>query len=372
MENVSHAEVAAFRLRRHHLTPRARPGALAQVARDVCGVQAQLPAPAELAFRVRVAGLTREQVRRALEQDRTLVRTWTVRNTVHVLTAEEFPVHIAAVRDASLHRIHQWLGRSGLTPDRTKVIGDAAVEALGDGPLTRRALDSRLVEILGPRDDDLMRPWSLSAVRLAACDGRICFGPNRGQESTYVRADQWLPDPEPLDPAEAQAALLRSYLRSYGPAVPADFSHWSALPAKTAQAAFARLRGELVEVAVDGQPAHLLSDDLESLRGAESARDAVSLLGHFDVFLLGHKDKGHLIAQQHYKKVYQKAGWINPVVLVGGRVAAVWSYRRSGRRLAATVEPFGKVSRKARTRIEHLIGDLAEFLSLDATVSYKE
>lgn len=83
-----------------------------------------------------------------------------------------------------------------------------------------------------------------------------------------------------------------------------------------------RLRGELVEVSLDGTRALLLAEDLDALERVQPSR-SVRLLPSFDVYLLGHRDKSHLVDAAHYKEVYRNAGWIWQTVLVDGRVVGV-------------------------------------------------
>jgi len=68
--------------------------------------------------------------------------------------------------------------------------------------------------------------------------------------------------------------------------------------------------------------------------------EAANLLASFDPFLLGHRDKSDLIEKAHYKKVFRKAGWISPVILVGGKVVGTWDYTRLGKRLRVVLRPF--------------------------------
>jgi hypothetical protein len=84
---VGWPEILALRLRRQHLAERApRADALAVVS-DIAGLHAQLAASAELTLWARVAGLERDAVTRALREDRTLVKTWAMRGTLHLLPA---------------------------------------------------------------------------------------------------------------------------------------------------------------------------------------------------------------------------------------------------------------------------------------------
>jgi len=88
--------------------------------------------------------------------------------------------------------------------------------------------------------------------------------------------------------------------------------------------------------------------------------------------MLGHFDKKHLVDQAHYKEVYRKAGWLSPVVLLGGRVVGTWSYKRHGSQLSLTVMPFDSLSRVVRNKIKEKAADLGRFLEVTCVVTFSE
>ena len=92
----------------------------------------------------------------------------------------------------------------------------------------------------------------------------------------------------------------------------------------------AALGEDATEIDVDGSSRLVPRDDLGALASARMAVPVVRLLPSFDPYMLGHRDKGHLVAAAHYKRVYRSQGWLSPVVLVNGRAVGVWSYRRKG------------------------------------------
>ena len=57
--------------------------------RDVGGLQAQLLDAAALGIRARSLGLRRDNVDRALREERTIVRTWLMRGTIHVVAEDD-------------------------------------------------------------------------------------------------------------------------------------------------------------------------------------------------------------------------------------------------------------------------------------------
>ena len=90
----------------------------------------------------------------------------------------------------------------------------------------------------------------------------------------------------------------------------------------------------------------------------------VRLLPYFDTFLVGHRERVHLVAREHHGKIYRPQGWISPVVLVDGRITAVWGHALEKDRLRVTVEKFAPISRQVRTGILEEAEDLARFLGM--------
>src|ERR1044071_9891680 len=97
MMKISWAQAAAWRMRQQYLDRRAPAGSMLAVASRLRGLHAQLMSPAELAVWARVDDLDRGDVRRALWDDRTLVKTWAMRGTLHLLPAGELPLWHAAL-----------------------------------------------------------------------------------------------------------------------------------------------------------------------------------------------------------------------------------------------------------------------------------
>ena len=89
--------VTARRMARHALAEPAAHLSPAGMAGLLCGVHAQVFSAAELSIGRRIAGATRADVRRALGPERTLVKTFGPRGTVHLLPAADLPVWTGAL-----------------------------------------------------------------------------------------------------------------------------------------------------------------------------------------------------------------------------------------------------------------------------------
>jgi uncharacterized protein YcaQ len=352
--------IASFRLRRHHLLDEP-PADAVTICRDMCGVQAQVMSAAYLQLWTRNHALTRAGIEDALWKTRTLVKTSLMRQTLHLIPTDEFAIYIAALRPSRFAQAMRIMDRCGITREESAALIPLIMETLSSGPLSRPAIAAAI----RPKASKQVRFWmenSWSLVRLPVAQGLICYGRGEGNAIVFIRTDHWLPKLklERMSATEAQCALLRKYLRAYGPATLHDFAHWAGLPMQEVRSLPALLKAELVEVPGEKKNSFLLREDVAVLNSSPTPRASIRLLPHFDSYLLAHRDKDHLLSAKHYKRVYRNQGWISPVVLINGAIAGVWSYKLQGK-LSVEIEPFGKLSKAERAGIEREAESLAQF-----------
>src|SRR6266571_1076475 len=119
---LSRAQVNSWRLSRHHLDKRARKDQIERIVSDLCGVQAQVLSYAGLAIWARVEGITTQDVQDALWKHHSLVKTWCMRGTLHLLAASDLPVYVAA-RKLNLVVKRDWLAPNVGEEERKKIVG---------------------------------------------------------------------------------------------------------------------------------------------------------------------------------------------------------------------------------------------------------
>ncbi len=310
-------------------------------------MQAQEPRAARLAFRARARGLTAADIDRARTEERSLLRAWCMRRTVHLFPAEDaswiLPLFAPIIVRWSRKRLADFgLDRRG--QDRALKLLHDAVGA--DGPLTRPELGERL-ERAG---FETGQEFKVHLWLLATLDGSLCLGPDRGGQTCLVRTEDWLGPLEPRPRDESLAELARRYLRAYGPADERDMARWAGLPLRDTKLAFGRIAAEL------RRPA----------RAAPAP--VVRLLGAYDNYNLGYVDRSFAIEPEHQRKVNPGGGIIRPAVIVDGRIVGTWSSKRAGKRLAVTIEPFAMLAPEITAAIEAEVEDLGRFEGLVATI----
>lgn len=370
-------QVAAFRLSRHHLSKRAPTRALVSVVRDMAGAQAQVLSAAQISLWTRVCDLRVQDVEAAL-RERALAKASCMRRTLHLLPSQDLGIFVRGSARRAEREI-RWVRGKGVSDRVLRALIDAALRAL-DQPLTRRELAERVSRSLGVRVRGYVgggwgsrtRVPAVAAggltfpiiylLHLVGARGVVCSGPSRGNEPTFVRADAWIPQWRDVPRERAERELLRRYLRAFGPATPSDFASWVGMPLAEAREIWAREEADIAPVSVEGWRAAVLRGDLLALKRAGSEQQLVRLLPYFDSFLLGHKEREHLVATGNRTSVYRAQGWVAPVVLVDGRVVGVWAHAREGNRLRVRITKFASISRRIIVGIREEARELGRFL----------
>jgi Winged helix DNA-binding domain len=364
--SLSEDQVRLLRLRSQRLTGD-RPGDVHEVVRVMGGIQAQDTAASRLAVRPRGAGLDARAVRHACNRERSLVRTWAMRGTLHMVAAEDVGWLVALLGPAFAAANRRRRLQLGLDDDRSARGLRAIGKVLADGPLPRGELVSRLAGegvVVDPRSQ---APAHL--VAYAAMRGLVCRGPDLDDdEPTYVLLDDWLGGgPPALEPEAALAELTRRYLGAHGPATPADLAAWAGIAAGRARRGFQLVAGELVEVEAAGAPAWTLAGTPPPRPGRGAP--CVRLLYRFDDYLLGWRGRDLVLSPRFARRIQAGGGWIHPAVVVDGRVVGTWRLAaKAGDRLTVTVEPFEPLD-GALPGLEAEAADLGRFLAATAALS---
>ena len=408
-QSISAAELRALRLRGQLLTgPQA--ASVAAAAVHLGGLQAQAAPPAQLAVRARTSGLATADVDRACGASREVTRTWAMRGTLHILATRDVRWMTGLFGPLVAGRGRRRRAQLGLDDGLCeRALAALAVILAGSHPLTRAELVSRLagegVQIA------LRTQQPPHLLGYAAGRGLICRGPDRpgrasppdgpdgpggrsrggpgdpggsgrvdgggsgdpdagagaGGEPTYVLLDEWAPHAPALGRPEALAELARRYLGGYGPASREDFTAWSGLPAAECTRALDLLAGDLVAVSAAGTRLFALAGHAV----AEPADPPPRLLGQFDPYLLGYRDRGLVLDAGYAPRIQTGGGFVHSVVLIGGRVAGTWRLTRApgrARRARLTVEPFMALPADGTDGLASEAADIGRFLGLDVSL----
>ena len=270
-----------------------------------------------------------EAVQRALSE-RIVVRSWPLRGTLHVTASEDLRWMLAL----SAPRV---IARSALRYRQLELdasvfeAADRALSAVMQGGWARTRVEVN--EALRKAGIDPAGQRSYHILHRLALDGRICFGPMKGKQHTFVLLDEWISPSMTLSREEALAELARRYFSSRGPASDRDFAWWAGLTLGDARAGMESVEASFAGAEMDGRK-YLRP---ESDAGRPDEHPAVDLLPGFDEFMLGYTDRSAAVATAHARRLASSNGVFRPTLLVNGEVAGIWKARRT--RSVLQIEP---------------------------------
>jgi uncharacterized protein YcaQ len=365
MNTISSAQIQELRLRAQHLhRPDNQPDlSVGQLMSAVFALQAQDKVAAYRSLWVRGGRYMAEtDVTHALEEERSVVRTWCMRGTLHLLPAADLGWLLPLFGSRFIRQTRRRYEQLGLTVKHFRRANGLLPRLLNkEGPLTRPELARQLADEGIPTQGQAIH----HLLRRAALEGIICFGPGRNGEETYVALETWLEMSNPLADNEALALLARRYLRAFGPATPADMAAWSGLSKTQCRSGFSRNSDDLLELATAAGPIWLLRDWAGWLDEPAGNQTTVRLLPGYDAFLLGYQDRDLTVPTAYAKEVHPGGGLIRATVLVNGRAAGTWKVERRKNNLVVKIAPFFKLNEGVMSLLEEEVQDLGRFHDMD-------
>lgn len=296
------------------------------VVRDLCGVQAQFLSNALHALRIRCGGEAAADG---------LVKSWTVRGTMHVFAESDLPLFLHRGRSHFLRPCDRMGADEWISLERKEYFAGLIVEKIGEGVDGREALKAECFAAgMTEREaESVFNPWG-GTIRALCEEGRIC---HKVQEKKAYRL---CPPFVPMEEKAARLELARRYFAHYGPATVRDAAcffgasqtqvkGWlDALPAKSVQC-----EGKTYFYIGSGE------DD-----GAEIP--ACIFLAGFDPLMLGYrKEESLYLPGEHLRGVFSLAGIVMPALLLHGRVLGKW--KKKGRKLEISLfESLGEADKR--------------------------
>ena len=363
---------------RHALAPSAGAATVEEAVAAMTCLHATESANVYLSAHAR-SRATRADIDRALFDERTVVRQLAMRRTVFAFPRDLLPAvwgsasaRVAAQLGA---RLAKEIDSAGLAPDGATWVRDACAAVLaelGSGPATTAMLRERIpmldvrLQVAPGKSYGGEFPVAPRVLSTLAADGAVLRGRNDGGWRTarpyWTLASEWLGEQvAPLGERAGYAALVESWLRTFGPGTEADVVWWLGATKGAVRRAFADLSAVQVELA-DGTPAWLLPDDVDEV---PAPGDWAALLPALDPTTMGWKQRDFYLGE-HAAKIFDRNGNGGPTMWWNGRIVGGWTQDPDG---TVVLVPVAPLPRAARDPLEAEAARLTAWLDGDVVRS---
>jgi len=371
---VSLEKMTRFYLQNHGLAERASKTDIIGVVGKICGLHAQLPMTPHHSLWNRIEEFKAEMLDQLMYRDKSLVKTWFMRGTLHIIPTLELPVYHNSLRRMWFEHQGKYMNDPRWPPaeEREKELYPMIKEVLAEKPLLRKELSERVRLLLANRIrpyEELFSAWG-GILKETSYLGLTVHAEPSGREACFARLDKWLPsiDLNEVDEQTAKQQLLKKYLHGYGPASAQDFACWSGMLTSEAKEIIGETDG-LKKFRVEGARAELsmLEEDFPALERADlGAEVPPRLLPKYDPYLMGHKNRSRIIREDMLQKVYRPiVGEVAATVLVNGRIVGTWTSKRSRRALRIFVRPLEKITEETLSSLKPVANEFAQFVGAE-------
>jgi hypothetical protein len=328
----------------------------AEVVRWLGAVQAQDYMGALLAVGCRLKNAKEKDIETAIAE-KTIVRTWPMRGTLHFVAPEDAKWILQLLtprvisRAASVHR------NSGLDKkifDKSKKIIIKALQG------KKQLLRSEMYQVLEDAKINTSNTRGLHILGVLAQEGLICFGPRIGKQPSFVLLDDWISNHKSLAGDEAIAELTERYFTSHGPATIQDFCWWSGLTQAEAKRGLEMVKQILVEEKINGQ-----SFWMKATIPAKITTPGIYLLPPFDEYLVAYKDRSAALEGLHSRKVFTINGIFSPVIIINGKIAAIWKRTITKKEVIIELQAFQKFTPPQKEGIRKAAKKYSRFIGLE-------
>ena len=323
MDLLNKSIINQYLLSKQHLLPESKSGSIIQIAEDLCGLHATCPTTPYLSLFVRMNGFSKIDLNAEIEKTKSLIRTRSIRNTLHLLPLDKFFSVFAATRLQTEKRSEQYLKHLGMTIDEFDFTAERIVIALSGRGLTANEIKREIGNLKFTN-----HVINILCDRLSIVRGKI----NGGWKSNihrYYRFEDFYPDfdSKGYQAEKAPEELIMSYIKTYGPVLEVDMIWWSGLKKTMVTEALKRIPDALTKLEIVDSPGHffMLAEDYKMLRQFTTAENTiVHFLPAMDPYVMGYKNRNRFMNEAFSDFVYDRFGNAAPVIILQGEMIGIW------------------------------------------------
>lgn len=290
------------------------------VIRDLCGVQAQFFPNAMHSLKIRCNDYDEQTIADGL------VKSWSVRGTVHVFAESDLPLFIRCHNGES-YRKNEWGGYTfwnqrdkwALTPERQKYLADIIIAAVSERAYTRDELKElcRAHGMTQLEEGSMFESWG-GGIRELCERGFMHYVVQ--EKKAYIASPKFKPIPE----EEAKLEIARRYFTNIAPATIHDAMYYTGAKQAEVKNWLKILPVESFDC--EGKTYYYIPNGKSYGKGIPPCL----FLAGFDQLMLGYQKKESIyLRQEHLRGIFNLAGIVMPSILLNGKVVGKWKKKNA-------------------------------------------
>jgi hypothetical protein len=294
--------------------------------------------------------------------DRSIVRTWPMRGTLHFVSAEDIhwmrrllapkAIAVAAARRGALGLLES---------DFARCENVFLKELSGGRQLTRDSLYAVMSDAAVSPDNQR----GMHIIRHLAMDGLLCFGSHEGKQPSFALLNDWCPETKVLSHDESLAQLAHRYFTSHGPATIDDLVRWAGLNVRDVKTGIELASDVLTRETIKGK----FHWTAQGLRAASQTSPLAHLLPGFDEYMLGYKDRSFALAPEHANAICPgNNGIFIATIVIDGAVVGTWSKTDKKNTVQIKLNPFEPLTDIKLAAIQIAADRYGRFMSKKAEI----
>ena len=325
------------------------------VLKNSVGIQSQAQRMAEINLAIKSKQLDLSKLSKDYDQQK-IVRSWSQRWTLHLLTVEDWNLVINARSQEHLPN-NYYLGEKELvlkaekelTPylDQQRNLSKPELIEFLSSKMTEQQLDTNLIYAI---------------LQTLTANGHGLFNPNSTTQQFQLVSAKDVYQPMSIENAVQQ--LIVEYLKGYAPASLEDFVKWTGIKVGIVRPIWKQVTSDMEHVEIDGvinyAPHFLTKSELQDIDN--KVHDNVQIAAHFDALMTGYIQKEWLIPTEYQSIMWSKNGIFMAPLLVDGVVVGHWTHKVSGKKVNFEVITWKKISQAKQKLIQDKLLEVALFL----------
>lgn len=317
-----------IKLRRLHGQHLLNPAGYEKVIHDLCGVQAQFLSNAFHSLDIRSNDFDPRNTSK-------LVKSWSIRGTVHVFAKDDLPLFLHEGRTHYLRPCDTLEADEHISKQRKEYFAGLIIDSVAEGKATREELRLLCREkgMTESEEESVFNSWG-GTLRALCESGRLC---NVVQEK---KAFQLCSEFEPMDELSARLEMARRYFKNLGPATIRDAAYFFGITQAQVKKWLSAL--DVRSFDFDGKTYFYIDRDTSNL---SDMPDCIFLAGFDQLMLAYRKEENPFLPNEYLRNIFSLSGIVMPSLLLHGRVVGKW--KKSGGTVCVTAfEPLLAEDRK--------------------------